>query len=529
MGGAIFFWPRLPDETRASLGQGVGSFGERHHWGSIEVAGSAGALLASVHRAGADNDYPFVNDQGQRFDLDERSERRVNADYGQTDAWLLGRASLGRGARVHGVLHALDREQGVTGLSVVPARFARSQTRRLLAGHSVLVPCGAGGCRLELSSNLIAAESTLRDPFVELPALRTRRLDANAQRMDHALLAHFGNADHRLGLLVQGSFGRLEVDRVGNRPRRAARLSLSPRLTAGSRLSKGLDLGLLVGLECHSTSGLGVSLGAPVFAEEGPCHVHEPVGRLSARQAFGPQLDLIANVGRYVRLPSLSELYGSSPAVEGNSRLVPERGVSADLGLRHAFSSGDAGTLRTALEAFAFVRAVDGLIRYRRTGVETLTPFNVASARLLGVEAAGAAELWQALRLETSLTLVDPRETTDDPVLDPTVNDILPNTARLTLALGLRAIAADWPRGGGLERVELGARYLHRSSRFEDPAGQNVLPAQDFVDLDLALRFAGGHLLVRLACRNAFDWRGSDVIGLPVPGRSQHATAEGWF
>jgi iron complex outermembrane receptor protein len=175
------------------------------------------------------------------------------------------------------------------------------------------------------------------------------------------------------------------------------------------------------------------------------------------------------------------------------------------------------------------VRAVDGLIRYRRTGVETLTPFNVASARLLGVEAAGAAELWQALRLETSLTLVDPRETTDDPVLDPTVNDILPNTARLTLALGLRAIAADWPRGGGLERVELGARYLHRSSRFEDPAGQNVLPAQDFVDLDLALRFAGGHLLVRLACRNAFDWRGSDVIGLPVPGRSQHATAEGWF
>jgi iron complex outermembrane receptor protein len=265
-----------------------------------------------------------------------------------------------------------------------------------------------------------------------------------------------------------------------------------------------------------------VRYGVGISSDSGPCRA-QPTGRLGVAYALAPGLELLANLGRYVRAPTLAELYGSSALVDGNPSLQAETGVWLEAGLRwtERFAGGrDA----LSLDGFAFTRWVDQLVRYRRASLESLVPFNVARARLVGVELAAALELFAHLRLEAAGTVLDPRETTNDPVLDPTANDVLPNTARLTLSSLAELYVA--PEHGALGRASLGLRYFHKSSRYDDPAGQSVLPEQHFVDLEAAAHFFERRLIARAALDNLFDTRTSDLIGLPVPGRSYHASLE---
>jgi hypothetical protein len=130
------------------------------------------------------------------------------------------------------------------------------------------------------------------------------------------------------------------------------------------------------------------------------------------------------------------------------------------------------------------------------------------------------------LHLDLAGTLLDARETTEDPALNPTSNDVLPLSSRLTAT----SLAELYSRlSGPVNRAALGLRYSYRSSRFADLAGQIVLPAQNFVDLELSASLFRDQLLARAAVRNAFDANSSDLIGLPAPGRSWHGTVEAWF
>jgi iron complex outermembrane receptor protein len=531
LGGAIFFWPRLPRASRRSMGGEWGSFGQYGGWASIEAGTERQATLMALRASGATNDYSFIDDQGQRFDLIEREQRRQNADYSELDAWLMHHHRLGARARMSSVLYVIDREQGITGLSVVPARQARARTERWLFGNSIVVPCDtSSSCRLELSSTLVSAGSRLTDPLVELPTLRTRQLDSAGERVSHGIRLQLDlTPDLRVALGLGVSLDNIRVDRAGTLPRRGNRRSLLPKLSATYQVSTALSLHALAAAECHWTRGVIVRLGRQAFQDTGPCGWVEPIGRLGARYDVSDDLALLSNVSRYVRMPTLSELYGTAPLVDGNAGLQPEKGLSWDAGLRWSPRLSDTAESAVSLEVFGFARSVDQIIRFRRSAVESLAPFNVAAARILGLEWAAGADLLRHVHLETAGAILDPRETTKDPRLDPTVNDILTHTSRLTLS-GSAELYADrpWPELG-VQRAALRLNYLHRSSRFADVAGQNVLPAQHFVDVEISSSLLAGQLLARLASRNLLDNRTSDVIGLPVPGRSYHVTAEAWF
>jgi len=57
-----------------------------------------------------------------------------------------------------------------------------------------------------------------------------------------------------------------------------------------------------------------------------------PNPRLALVQWASEQVTLRANLGRYGRLPSISERYGNTGQVLGNPNLVPESGTNADVG-----------------------------------------------------------------------------------------------------------------------------------------------------------------------------------------------------
>ncbi|MCB9576117.1 MAG: TonB-dependent receptor [Polyangiaceae bacterium] len=513
IGGAVFFEPRLPRKTRVGAGAGVGSFGERSAWlGGGVVAPGARAAVA-LRSFGARNDYEYLDDGGTAaVSSDDREVRRPNADFSAYDAWALGRTELGPGARVTTVLNAFDREQGVTGLGVIPAQHARARVRRVLAGVSTRVPCSTQPgepCVLSLSTTAIVASHAVRDPAREL-AIGAPEVVSRGERVsqDVALTQQLSPV---VALRV-GVGQELERLRIVERRSLSARRNVSRAATTLSVAPvRSLRLTATGALACHGTRG-------PDQSDS--CGVLTPTGRAGARVELLRGLALLGNVGHGERVPTLGELFGVSAVVLGNPALSPERGEFADVGVRAELRPGETSLLFA--DAFGFVRVARELIAYRRSGLGVVRPYNVGRARFVGLELTAGADLFSHLRLSSALTALDPRDTTPG---RSTPRDLVPYQSRLVVASRAELYTAL----GFVDRLALGATSRYRSSRVADPAGLIIIAEQHVLDADVTARFWQERIGVALAVNNAFDARHFDAVGLPLPGRSLHASGELWW
>jgi iron complex outermembrane receptor protein len=508
IGGAVYFEPRLPRASRVRAGGLVGSFGERAAWLSAEVAHDQDAALVAFRTARADNDYPYLDSAGTQAKGDDRIRTRPNADYSEHDAWAIGRTTLGkRGARLTTVFNAFEREHGVTGLAVVPALAARAESKRELAGITARVPCGAElGCELAIGAQATTARTRLTDPQHEL-GLLAPRIDSRGTRFEHSARLSFGGAK------IRGFFGtNLELERLAldaESALRARRSTTSGRVGLSLLSRADSELTVVAVATCDATHG-------PQRAEG--CADLTPEGRISVRHRIAA-FEVRSNLGRYARVPTLGELYGISELVRGSSALVPEQGLSWDLGLRWESALGP---LWGYLDGFGFARRVSDLIAYRRTSLGAVQPYNVGSARILGGELEAGAEWPEHLRAAFALTVLDPRDTTASRTLN---NDLIPYQSRLAGSGFIEAFLTR--RWSWLKRAGFDARFTHRGSRFADPAGLLVLPASSALDLGATWAFGrDADCSLRAALDDVFDAQRFDFIGYPLPGRRFHVALE---
>jgi iron complex outermembrane receptor protein len=519
--GAVFFEPKLPRATRVGGGVEVGSFGRLATWLGAEMAAPGAGALAMVRRERADNDYEFTTDQGVRLvPGPSRTIRRPNGDSETYDTWSIGRYRLNdEGAELLVLLNGFRREQGITGLGLFPATRSRSQQRRELGALSARVPCASGSeaferCALELQTSLLEASQTLTDPLNELrigiPSIRNQ----GERLVQQARLAGSPAGPLRWAATATSELERLREERE-NRLYLAAHRQVA-RLAASSELELGSDVELLLlgALACHRTFQ-----GAP----SAECSELESGGRLGGRWRATDALELLGNVSRAVRVPTLSELYGTSPLVHGNPSLGAETGYGADVGVRAAAGGQNA---RIWLDTFAFARTVSDLIAFKRTSLGSVTPFNVGRARMLGTETSLGTELVRHIKSELSVSLLDPRDTTPDRALR---NDFIPFQSRLVLSDRTELFAEPALAALELDRAAIGARLSYRSSRVADPAGLIVLASEFLVDFDWTFAFFDRHLNLRLSVEDAFDARVVDFVGFPLPGRSVYAGVEVWW
>jgi vitamin B12 transporter len=520
LGGAVFFEPRLPSRSLLNAGVLLGSFGTLGSWLSGAACADEASALVSVRRDRALNDYSYRNDQGTVFNTgDDQTTRRENADFEAVDSWAIARFRPNGQARVTTVLNAFDREQGVTGLAVIPAARSRAWTRRELAAVSAALPCAAARhgpwrCRLELVSSALAARSALEDPWEEL-GLQTWRVDSRGQRVAQAARLHYAVGE-RVTLGMSGSqsletlrsvYQQLSELRAG---REVTRLSLSAALSAADPLV----LFALGALERHATSP---TAGAERW--DGA----QPSGRVGLSLRALRWLTLLGNLGRYARVPTLGELYGVSPLVRGNAQLSEEVGISSDLGVRAATFAPARSGFSGYLEAFAYQRRVDGLIAYQRTSFRQIGPYNVGSARLQGLELAGGGVWFDQLRLQSAVSLLDPRDTTAGRSY---TNDILPYHSRLVLSHWVQVFSRLAWTSLPVSYASLGLRVVHRSSRHQNPAGLGPIPGQSSVDLEGTAKLQQDRVGLRVLIANLLDSPHYDVVGLPLPGRSVYASVE---
>ncbi|HET7542173.1 MAG TPA: TonB-dependent receptor [Polyangiaceae bacterium] len=508
IGGAIYFEPRLPRESQLRAGAQLGSFGQRAAWLGAQLARDGNAALLAFRAAGAQNDYPYVDNAGTSDPSDDQRRTRPNADVSERDAWAIGRTLLGKqGARLTTVFNAFAREQGVTGLAAVPALAARAKTARLLAGLNAELPCGSRpGCRLVLTSQAITTRVRLSDPDHEL-ALLAPRLDTDGTRFVESARLWLTGGIFRALLGANLELEQLAQD--GASALRAKRNSASARVALFASAGPHTEFSSLAVVTCDATDGP---------QQKSGCAELTPEFRLGVRRRFGA-FELRSNFSRYARVPTLGELYGISALVRGSSALVPEQGLAWDLGTRW---EAQAGPVWVYFDAFGFARHVTDLIAYRRSSVGAVQPYNVGSARVLGAEIEAGAALVRHARTSLALTLLDPRDTTAGRTL---ANDLVPHQSRIASSWYVEGFVE--PRFWLLRRAGLDARLSHRGSRLADPAGLLVLPASTTLDLGATLGFGRAQeLSLRAAVDDVFDARHFDFIGYPVPGRSFHASAE---
>ena len=517
VGGAVFFEPRFPSAPELRVGQELGSFGSHATWLSGVLAGERAASLVAVRQEGARNDYDYVNDAGTRFEPgDDHTTSRQNADYTAHDTWIVGRYTLSARSRVMVLLNAFEREQGVTGLSVVPAGRSRARVRRELFALSAVAPCSrataTAGCTTEFVTTAIASSTALSDPAGEL-SLGTPRSDTDGRRVGQvARLRYAPVPTARFTLAGEQSVELLGVVRATDGYALDARRVVSrPSLTVRAGPWGPLELVAHGAAECHSTRG-------PDGDET--CGVVAFPARVGSRVALTDWLQLLGNVGRYVRVPTLGELYGVAPLVRGNPALEPERAVAYDAGLRASGALDEAHGWSGSVDVFAYRRDVQDLVAYRRS-FRQLVPFNVGRARLQGMELLGELHWQRTLRVQTSLSLLDPRDTSGDLALG---NDILPLQSRLVLAQ-LLEVGQD-PRVDHVDRLVVGLRAMHRSSRYQDPAGLVIIPHQTTLDVELTARLFEELLALRVAGTNLSGAEQWDVLGLALPGRAIYGSAE---
>ena len=516
IGGAVRLEPRLSRGVRGRGALGVGSFGEREARGAVSFGdGRSGATLALRHRS-SDGDFSFVDDAGTRFDeSDDEVRRRANADHAELDVWTVGRVQV-EGASITTFLNGFERAGGAPGLQLVGAQRARSEQRRLVGGVSGVVGCGEGfGCALAVDVGVLATRYRLSDPDRELggPSASEQVGERLTERLRWLFVPADGVELGVGGLLEQQ---RLGLD-AGATRQRARRARVRPETSAVWRITDEVALAAVAALECHHTSAqLGAALG-----EGETCGVLEPTGRMGARVRALPWMSLFGNVGRYLRVPTLGELYGASATVLGNPALTPERAVSVDAGVN---AEGRVGPVVLWGQVVGFARWSDDLINYRRSSFSTLRPFNTDRARTLGGEAAAGATAWRVIELGGAVTLLDPRDVSPERQV---TRDLLPFAARLVVAPHVGVVSPAW-EAVALDEAALRLTYLHRSSRVADPAGLVILSEQNLLDLDASLALAE-MVVVRGRVANLLDQRTVDLVGYPLPGRSFHGMVEARF
>ncbi|WP_437809688.1 TonB-dependent receptor plug domain-containing protein [Sorangium sp. So ce1078] len=515
IGGAIFFEPSLPRAPRASVGLGAGSFGERAAWASVGLGDERAGAVVALGRRAADNDYP-VTDSRQG-----RALPRPNADADAYDLWSIGRYRLPGGGSVTAIGNGFARDQGATGLAETPARAARIHVQRWLGAVSAIAPCarpaegGVDRCRLELTSSAILSSQVVRDPRGELGLLSPLVASAGARGAGQAAFRYRPADDLSVSASAAHERELLALDRAGDAPLRASRATSRASVSLRYAPAPSLEGYALGAVELHRTSHGDAG---------GPVRALEPSGRLGARlHLAGGGVSIFGNLGRYVRVPVLGELYGSSPIVVGNPELSPERGVSAELGVRFAAAAPRARA-EISCELLGFSRFASGLVAHRPAFIGVLRPYNVASARVLGLELTASASALDHVRAGLALTVLDPRDTSPGRAL---ANDLIPFQSRLVAAPSLEVYAE--PARLGVDRASLSARLFYRASRVGDPAGLRPLPEQATADVELAILALRRRLSARFAVTNVLAARTFDLFNLELPGRSFHAATEVWW
>lgn len=372
----------------------------------LELGRTPADVLVIAEAFGTRGDFPYFDDNGTEYNLDDDGTSvRTNNDKRQLNAHA--RLRLGpRRARLTLLEAALWREEGLPGHANNPVSSVRLDTRRsLTAAQGEL---RRGPWRGTLRASALLRHERYDDRQGEVGVGRQHNHDRFASL---GLLAH---QERALGAAVVPALtvaGRLDryvttdllVDQEGSAARR---LALTPSLSADLRpWGERLTVSPVAQVQLLDNRALGeVPFTDTPVAPDTEDTLLAFTPRLGLLLRPVAPLALKANVGRYLRPPDFTELFGDRGAVTGNTELRPERGTQWDVGAR--VEAPEWWAVQGAVELGHFQSRTEDLIVLVQNAQRTSVPLNLDEAWVGGVEAALSLR-WTWLEATSSLTWTD--------------------------------------------------------------------------------------------------------------------------
>ncbi len=492
-----------------------GSFDTLDVKGLASWRGGAVGLLASASYTSSDGDFEFLDDNGTRVnpDDDEVVARENNAFYAKN---LLVKASWEASPTFRLELSDdyFEKREGVPGIGSNQSTSARLRTYRnvisLRAAKDGLVSPDLG---VEVLLHRLDETTAFLDPLGEIGVGRQDTVnETRSWGADTTFTYYWG--EHQVITLL-GAYRDEEAEsrdeladpsQGDTQARTTYQAGLEDEIyLLGDRLV--LDPQVLYTYLDHDFGGEAPFSWTPLPSPDDEGYWSYKMG-LGYR--WTPSVRVRANLGRYYRFPTLTELFGDRGTVIGNPELVPEKGLNWDLGV--SWDPGPAGWLdRLHLEATYFQSRTDDLILFVQTSQRTVRAVNLSSAWIWGVETAWAADLWGHLGVSGNYTFQHTENTSDIPYYR---GNQLPGRPAHEL---FNRTELRWGRGKVFHEISWTAENYLDAANFEKVQVRRIH------NLGISFR-PSRRTTLTFEVKNVTDEQVSDVLGFPLPGRAYYGT-----
>ncbi len=489
LGGVVNIVTRRPGSHARLAGElSYGSWDTAVGWLSATGPLLGGDALVLVHGATSSGRFPYRFNPNPTLPggpLEER--RRVNNDARAAGGLVRLRRDLGAHLTLD-VLGELSADgRGLAGTAQNPSEDARQDAGRG-AVNLRLAGAWAGGTRLEARAYARRDGLRFAGGVGALPA--QVQLLGGVEVEGRARVGAWQTVSALVGLGGE-SVSAVETNAAGGeRPTwaRASVMAMDEVWLGGERVLLAPSLRL---------------------ERAGPYTLWSP--KLGATVVLPAGLEVRANAGRAHRAPSFLELYVRQGTLLPNANLRPERALYADAALVHR-------TDASLASVGGFASLYEDLISYEAYPPGAARPYNVARARVVGLEAEGEWRPHPLVSGALAYTWMVSRDLQRDGRFYLRALPYRPgHKVSARVGAGPR-----WLTG----RVELAAQSAHALTR----DGAQVLAGRAFVHAGLSSTWgARPELTVSAEVRNVLDARAEDFVGYPLPGRAVYLSVAGTF
>lgn len=509
VGGVLRLLPRTYEENEVGARATAGSFGS---WRTNLFGAASGKkvrLFGTAGAAGAQNDYPYLDDGGTRFDsADDVERKRQNADFAEGFGFANLVADTSESSRLDLVFLGVGRDRGEPGPGSSPALQARAKITRLIGSASWLQrKTGAHPYRLQVAANYDYGRNQLIDELNEIGLGGPQRTNDQT----HAIFGRVAGSVEALPWLEITAIGSVRhqafdpEDDLSRVPQPG-----SDRLSVAGTLETRFfgDIGPMRA-ELRPSVRLGWSratIGQTSLPAESETSDMLPTYRLGAALAPLEWLSFRASISSGFKLPSILQLFGNGGTIVANPSLVPERSLAYDGAVT---ARGHAGIVSGTASVGAFSTRVEEMIRFRRTSQFTVIAENIDQGLNRGVEVELSGSVTEHWLLQAEMTWTQ--------ATDRVTGNQLPGQPEWVAFVQPEAHAGMLSKRVSDIMGFFQVSYIGES--YADPANLVDIRARTVLATGLGVDMFESRLGLSARVDDLLDVRGDDLLGFPLAGR----------
>lgn len=522
LGGVLSITSELPTFSGVAGHVGGGSFGTRNAGAEGAWAGPRLRLTGRVNLMETQGNFPYAQDHGTILvPGSSTTAYRLNNALNQIDATMRAGVHLPGRRELRQSFSFFSRRQGLPGEGAVPTVESSLGQIRVLGsltyeGKDDLGPAG----RVRATIYGLRHEQRLHDPLREVSLSAKETHDITTTMGATVLGSHAFGLPFRLTGVVDARRENFSpnnaLDSTNNTWQPGTRLQGAGGVE-GDLFMQGLNLDLLPSVRIEGTHEQVIDanrFGRYTDLRHDKQHVL-PALRFAAIQRPSETTTLRGNIGRYARLPTMSERYGDGGFIVGNVWLRPETSVSADVGAR--MSTGGP-RFAVDLDAAVFGSRSRDLIHFMRLSDHTAGFANIASARTWGMELSAGLRFLKHGHWVTRGTFTDARDKSGFASSD---GKRLPQQPRFRLYTRpeLRRVAV-----GRTFTIGVHGDMDLTEGTFFDPANTVAMPTRVLLGAGAELAWEKTGLRLVVTGQNLTASPIPDLLYFPLPGRSVFVT-----